>query len=137
MLCTGRYTLYTYTNSHMYMIYMHIDLSTLSTLYCMLFYHYNLKPSLFTCSLWSTYWVENLFKCCKSLDLLICDTYTHMCIYVTVYIPCKSNPCINEGTCIKNGDGFKCHCKLNYGGKTCQCGYFGLSCYQLHNLDLH
>ena len=77
-------------------------------------------------------WVTFLFNI---VNLLICDT--HKCIYVTVYIPCKSNPCMNGGSCIKNGDGLKCNCKLNYEGETCKCGYFVLVVYRLHTMDSH
>ena len=84
------------------------------------------------------------FGCHSCLTLLIyrftlntLDTHKCKWIYVTVYIPCKSNPCMSEGSCIKNGDGFKCHCKLNYEGETCQCGYFVLVVYRLPTMDLH
>ena len=59
-------------------MYMQLDLSCVSTLYCMLFYYCYFKPSLFTCFLWFTRWVENLFICCQSLDLLIYMIYIQM-----------------------------------------------------------
>ncbi len=36
--------------------------------------------------------------------------------------PCEKIPCKNGGTCIPNGDNFKCQCKVGYEGNTCETG---------------
>jgi len=36
--------------------------------------------------------------------------------------PCASNPCANGGTCIAEGNSFRCECRGGFGGPRCQAG---------------
>jgi len=40
-------------------------------------------------------------------------------IYVTVFNPCKSNPCRNKGICTNRRNSFTCMCVGNFYGITC------------------
>ena len=33
---------------------------------------------------------------------------------------CESNPCINNGTCVDEVDGYECTCVPEYAGKHCE-----------------
>ena len=34
--------------------------------------------------------------------------------------PCESNPCANGGTCVQEGDSFRCECQGGFTGPRCQ-----------------
>ena len=34
--------------------------------------------------------------------------------------PCHPNPCLNGGTCKRNGNGFDCLCEVQYTGSVCE-----------------
>ena len=45
-------------------------------------------------------------------------------IFVTEINECDSEPCVNDGTCIDNIDGFECLCPPGYSGNQCANGKF-------------
>ena len=49
-----------------------------------------------------------------------------ICMYVTVFDACKSNPCLNNGRCDNTTQGFQCKCSGTYEGRTCsgKCYYY-------------
>ena len=36
------------------------------------------------------------------------------------FVPCRSNPCLNNGQCVDNDAGFICTCVANYAGDRCE-----------------
>ncbi len=45
---------------------------------------------------------------------------TVVCLSVAPQDPCLSLPCLNQGTCAINGDGFYCTCPLQFEGTFCE-----------------
>jgi len=54
----------------------------------------------------------------KSLFVLL-HNYTGQ----TIIGPCKSNPCLNGGTCTKENNRYMCSCSDDYSGQTCEDKY--------------
>ena len=42
-----------------------------------------------------------------------------MCMFVTVFDACKSNPCQHNGRCDNTTGGFRCRCNEQHTGRTC------------------
>ena len=55
---------------------------------------------------------------------IVSDRNTHL-LHVIPYLlisgdPCASQPCLNQGTCMRENGGFRCVCPPGYSGSRCE-----------------
>nr|DBA25969.1 TPA: hypothetical protein GDO54_010287 [Pyxicephalus adspersus] len=72
---------------------------------------------------------------CETGNFLLCITYIYLCKVLMKYRyclgslpgmlqneinPCSSSPCLNEGTCVDQGENYSCSCPQKFTGEHCE-----------------